>query len=92
MFMFCLCSGNDPLIERNGLIAYYQYNREIQGCHARTGNGNDGIPMNGVQLTTDRFGNPNSAYLFDGIDDYILVNDNGKLSPASVTVAAYVNT
>ena len=27
----------------------------------------------GATLTTDRFGNENSAYIFDGIDDYILV-------------------
>src|SRR5450432_4011795 len=73
----------------NGLIAYYPFNGNANDA---TGNGNNGIPMNGVQLTTDRFGNPNSAYLFDGIDDYILINDNGKLSPKSVTVAAYVIT
>ena len=35
-----------------------------------SGNGNDGT-VNGPTLTADRFGAPNSAYLFDGIDDYI---------------------
>lgn len=50
------------------LIAYYPFNGNADDA---TGNGNNGIPMNGVKLTTDRFGNPNSAYLFDGVDDYI---------------------
>ncbi len=72
-----------------GLIAYYPFNGNANDA---SGNGNNGIPMNGAQLTTDRFGNPNGAYLFDGIDDYIIVNDNGKLSPTSVTVTAFVNT
>jgi gliding motility-associated-like protein len=70
-----------------GLLAYYPFNGNANDA---TGNDNNGIPMNGVQLTADRFGVPNSAYHFDGIDDYIIVNDNGKLSPKSVTVAAYV--
>ncbi len=46
--------------------------------------------MNGVQLTTDRFGNPNSAYYFDGVSSYIIVNDNGNLSPQKITVCAMV--
>jgi hypothetical protein len=35
-----------------------------------SGNGKNGT-VYGASLTTDRFGNPNSAYFFDGIDDYI---------------------
>ena len=62
----------------NGLLAYYPFNGDAKDA---SGNGNDGTPQNGAQLTTDRFGNPNSAYYFDGIDDYISINDNGKLSP-----------
>jgi hypothetical protein len=38
-----------------------------------TGNGHDGT-IHGVQLTEDRFGNPNSAYLFDGENDTIITN------------------
>jgi len=73
----------------NGLLAYYPFNGDAKDA---SGNGNDGVPMNGAQLTTDRFGNANSAFYFDGIDDYISINDNGKLSPANVSVVAYVNT
>lgn len=38
-----------------------------------SGNGKKG-DVNGAILTTDRFGNNNSAYNFDGIDDYISTN------------------
>src|ERR1700689_1178920 len=84
--LFPLC-GVGQVKLNSGLIAYYPFSGNANDA---TGNGNNGIPMNGVQLTTDRFGNPNSAYYFDGIDDYIVVNDSGKLSPPSVTVAAFV--
>ena len=49
-------------------IAYYPFN----------GNANDVISgfngtVNGATLAPDRDGNPNSAYLFDGVDDFIEV-------------------
>ena len=37
----------------------------------------------GATLTTDRFGNANSAYSFDGIDDYIKVSDHPTLNPSN---------
>ena len=37
-----------------------------------TSNENNGT-VNGATLTTDRFGEPNSAYYFDGDGDYIHV-------------------
>ncbi len=73
----------------NGLIAYYPFNGNAGDA---TGNGHDGTPMNGVQLTTDRFGNPNSAYLFDGIDDYIEIPSDDALNPPNaLSVALYFN-
>jgi len=52
-------------------IAYYPFN----------GNADDVVSgyngtVNGATLTTDRDGNPNSAYLFDGVDDYIEVTNS----------------
>ncbi|MBK8685606.1 MAG: LamG domain-containing protein [Bacteroidetes bacterium] len=51
---------------QSGLVAYYPFN----------GNANDAVgtnhgTANGATLTTDRFGNANSAYSFDGVDDFI---------------------
>jgi hypothetical protein len=36
--------------------------------------------VSGATLTEDRFGNLNSAYLFDGVNDYIIVGNNSILN------------
>ena len=51
----------------DGLVAYYPLNGNTDD---ESGNGNDGLEY-GASLTNDRFGNENSAYNFDGLDDYI---------------------
>jgi hypothetical protein len=51
----------------NGLVAYYPFNGNAID---ESGNGNDGRVM-GAVLATDRFGNPNSCYSFDGTAAYI---------------------
>lgn len=50
-------------------VAYYPFNGDATDG---SGNGNDAT-VNEATLTTDRFGNPDAAYLFDGVDDYISV-------------------
>ena len=47
-----------------GLVAQYDFNGNVL---ASSGNGNHGT-NNGATLTTDRFGNSNNAYFFDGSD------------------------
>ena len=51
----------------NGLVAYYPFNGNANDA---TGNGNNGT-VHGAVLTTNRFGDVNSAYLFDGNSAYI---------------------
>jgi PKD repeat protein len=58
-----------------GLIAYYPFNGNSIDM---TGNGHDGVSMNAV-LTTDRFGNRNSAYSFNGTSSAIEVKDKPDL-------------
>ena len=55
-----------------------------------SGNGNNGT-VYGATLTEDRFGNPNSAYSFDGTNDYI---DCGNILAGhnTFTIAIWVNT
>ncbi|MBF0234164.1 MAG: LamG domain-containing protein [Desulfamplus sp.] len=52
-----------------GLIAYYPFNGN---ANDESGNGNDGI-INGATLTADRNGKADSAYNFDGMDDWITI-------------------
>ncbi len=58
-----------------GLIAYYPFNGNADD---ESGKRHDGT-VYGATLTEDRFGNPNSAYRFDGVDDYIKVPDSEEL-------------
>jgi len=51
----------------NGLVAYYPFNGNANDA---TGNGNNGTNY-GAVLTSDRFGNSNCAYLFNGSSSYI---------------------
>jgi hypothetical protein len=56
----------------NGLVGYWPFNGN---ANDESGNGNHGT-VNGATLTTDRNGNANSAYSFDGNGDYIHVTNN----------------
>ncbi|KPA14536.1 protein containing Glycoside hydrolase, family 33, partial [Candidatus Magnetomorum sp. HK-1] len=58
-----------------GLVAYYPFNGN---ANDESGNGNDGV-VNGATLTIDRYGNNDSAYLFDGDNDYIEIIDSDLL-------------
>lgn len=46
-----------------------------------SGNSNS-ITVNGATLVTDRFGNPNSAYRFDGVDDFISIVNGSNMKPS----------
>jgi hypothetical protein len=52
---------------QQGLVSYYPFSGNANDL---SGNNNNGI-VNGATLTTDRFGKINSAYSFNGIDNYI---------------------
>lgn len=59
-------------IPTNGLVGYYPFNGNANDESTNINNGT----VNGASLITDRFGNPNSAYQFDGTDDYIYLGQN----------------
>ncbi len=73
-----------PLNLQQGLIALYPF---CGNANDESGNGNNGI-VNGATLTTDRFGNANNAYSFDGINDYI--NRAALPDLTSLTISAWV--
>ena len=83
----CEDDPNDCEINLNqGLVAYYPFNGNADDA---SGNGNNGV-VYGATFTTDFLGRPGKAAGFDGINDYILVNDNGKLNHQEVTIAMMV--
>lgn len=59
----------------DGLLAYFPFNGNPDD------KSNNGIASEnfGADPTEDRFGNPNSAFHFDGFEDFIKVNDNSPL-------------
>ncbi len=69
----------------DGLVGYYPFSGSAED---HSGYGHDGEVF-GATLTADRFGNPNSAYQFDGIDDYIEVDDICPFILTSWTVTAW---
>jgi uncharacterized protein YecT (DUF1311 family) len=67
------------------LVAYYPFNGN---ANDESGNNNNGT-VGGTSLTSDRFGNPNSAYLFNPCSSIIIPD---MLSPdcAAFTITAWV--
>ncbi|MDP2385356.1 MAG: LamG-like jellyroll fold domain-containing protein [Bacteroidota bacterium] len=59
-----------------GLISYWPFNGNADDA---SGNNHNGV-VNGATLTNDRFGNPNKAYSFNGINNNIVVADANDLS------------
>lgn len=74
MFLINLSVGSThaqlpDYLPADGLVGWWPFNGN---ANDESGNGNDGT-VNGATLTTDRDGNANSAYSFDGVNDYIEV-------------------
>jgi uncharacterized protein (TIGR02145 family) len=70
----------------DSLIAYYPFNGD---ANDESGNRNHGI-VYGATPTIDRLGNLNSAYLFDGVDDYIKIPYDVTLTPSNFTISLWI--
>jgi chitodextrinase len=78
---FVSAASGSGCVPTAGLVAYYPFNGNTNDA---SGNGNDGI-VSGATLTTDRFGNTNNAYAFNGMNSYIeVVTQSLKLLSRSV--------
>ncbi len=86
----CYESGSVPAggSLSDGLVAYYPFDGNANDA---SGNGNHGT-VYGVTPTTDRLGNANGAYYFDG-NAYIEVPNSDSLHNVTkaVTISAWVN-
>ncbi len=60
----------------NGLVAYYPFDGNATDM---SGNGHNGI-VSGATLCADRNGKANSAYSFDGVNDYIKIPHHSALN------------
>jgi hypothetical protein len=69
-------------ISNIGLVAYYPFNGN---ANDESGNGNNGTNY-GATLTTDRFGNANSAYSFNGINNYIVTPLGNNMQSLTISL------
>jgi hypothetical protein len=76
-------------VPTNGLVGWWPFNGN---ANDESGNGNNGTPMNGVALTTDRFGSVNKAYNFDGLDNYIVTQNSNISGITSRTYSIWFNS
>jgi len=81
-----------PTTLTNGLIAYFPFTGNTQDA---SGNGNNGV-LNGATLTTDRFGNANSAYNFINtgfgtLGDQIYIPYNSSFNVNNLSISLWVN-
>ena len=76
-------------VPTNGLVGYWPFNGN---ANDESGNGNNGT-VNGAILTTDRNGNANSAYNFDGNNfTRISVLDSPNLNLTNdFTISSWIN-
>ena len=73
---------------QNGLVAYYPFNRN---ANDESTNGHNGTVL-GATLTEDRFNCLSSAYLFDGIDDFIQIPTSASLRSAHYSLSLWLKT
>ncbi len=72
-------------VPTNGLVGWYPFNGN---ANDESGNNNNGT-VNGATLTTDRNGNTNKAYDFNGNSSYISTNNSPLINPP-FTITAWV--
>ncbi|KPA12770.1 secreted protein containing LamG-like jellyroll fold [Candidatus Magnetomorum sp. HK-1] len=70
----------------NGLVAYFPF---VGTTSDGSGNGNE-LTSNGPTLCNDRFGNPQNAYNFDGINDHMTISTSKSLEPNVISLVAWV--
>jgi hypothetical protein len=72
-----------------GLVAFYPFDNNTDDV---SGNGLNGIAY-GATKSTDRSGNPNSAYFFDGQDDFISMGNPAQLQlTGKMTITAWIQS
>jgi hypothetical protein len=74
-------------VPTNGLVGWWPFNGNASD---ESGNNNNGT-VNGATLTSDRFGNANKAYSFDG-SHYILIANNPIITNSNYSISIWFNS
>ena len=83
---FATVAQNVPnYVPTNGLVGWWPFNGN---ANDESGNNNNGT-VNGATLTSDRFGNANKAYSFDGVNDFISVVDHPSIKPTNISISTW---
>jgi hypothetical protein len=88
VFLFC---GITHAGLSDGLVAYYPFNGN---ANDESGNGHSGT-VHGAALASDRFGNANSAYRFNGVDNEIRIGNpfpDNMPNSSNLTIVAWIKT
>ncbi|MFN9596786.1 MAG: LamG domain-containing protein, partial [Bacteroidota bacterium] len=73
-------------VPTNGLVGWWPFNGN---ANDESGNGNNGT-VNGATLTSDRNGNANEAYSFDGVDDIISTSANSIPTTGTLSLSVWL--
>ncbi len=84
-FMLLVQSATAQINLTQGLMAHYNF---AGNANDISGNNNHGT-VNGATLCADKNGNPNSAYFFDGINDFIQVANSSTINFPNNTFTYY---
>jgi hypothetical protein len=75
LFLLTGCFSNKHIRLTKGLAAYYPFNGNANDCSK-----NNPV-FNNATLTADRFGHTNSAYHFNGIDNFMQIQNISAINP-----------
>lgn len=88
LLLFFAGTANAQINLTNGLLMYFPFTGNATDM---SGNTNAAV-VNGPVLTADRFGASNSAYYFDGVDDFIQLSGGANMKPTfPMSISAWVN-
>jgi hypothetical protein len=73
-------------VPTNGLVGWWPFNGN---ANDESGNGNNGT-VSGATLTSDRFGNSNKAYSFNGLNDFIQSDTISHLNLSVNSISTWI--
>ena len=82
------CQALPSYVPSSGLVAWYSFSNSANDL---SGNGNHGT-VNGASPSADRFNTSNSAYSFDGVNDYIEIEYDTQLQYVDVDTFISIST